>query len=443
MKNYKTAINTPVWLDELLESDIPHSTAALYEQVPLVYRAVKLRADSISSVPIIIEDKNGNETSWPYPEPLAGLLWRTEASLLLTGAAYWEPLANRYGHVRDVKYRNPLSITVRYSDGKLIFKQGPVEWINDLAAGNYEMIYFAEYDPRQDLFPGVGAAETAKIDAQLLAALAKFPRSYFEGGAMPVTLLGIDTTDAGEIERIENWFKRSVTSIKNAFRVLGVRNGSITPHILTPPLDDLEMPGIWSEARRNIYSAFGIPESMVDVTAANYAIAREARRSYYEDIVMPRARQMYETVINQQLLGRSGLKLRFDFQSMELFQEDEQQRSIVLANLRAAGVPLRAALEIAGFELTEEQAAEIDGENPDIQSEITTPVLRSAVSDELRRYQRMAEKRVASGKPIREFESNVLPPALNGAIAGQLETAKSIDDVRAIFNNAIKWQDYP
>lgn len=98
-------------------------------------------------------------------------------------------------------------------------QNGGAEWYNNLRTGEYEMLYFNEYDPYQDILPGASAARAALTDSKLLYALSKFPEMYFEGGAMPVTMLGIDTADKGEITRIEQWFKQRATTLKNAFRV--------------------------------------------------------------------------------------------------------------------------------------------------------------------------------------------------------------------------------
>ena len=447
--HYKAITNIPGWLSDYTASGLPSSTAALYATSPLQFRAIQLRADSLSAVPRKLL-KGEKEVEWPYPTELETLIWKAEASLLLTGAAFWEPLANKSGYVKDVHYRNPFDMTVTYADDTLLFKQetSKAEWTNNLRTGNYEMIYFADFDPSQDLLPGIGAAEVAKADTRLLAALSMFPEKYFEGGAMPVTLLGIDSSDPGEIKRVESWFQRSATAIKNAFRVLGIRAGSITAQTLTPPLDQLAMPDIYAQAKKNVAVAFGIPESMLDTTASNYATAKEARLSFYEDMIKPRARK-FENIINQQLLARSGMTIQFDFEAMPLFQEDEQARAVRLRDLTAAKIPLIPAMTIAGYTpdqvlLVEQAKADEPEPKPVIQPAVQ-PMQQpeNDMPDELRRWQRMAEKRVRSGKPARDFESDIIPAALNGAIAGQLEGAATIEDVKRVFGNAIEWSVYP
>ena len=269
---------------------------------------------------------------------------------------------------------------------------------------------------------------------------------------MPVTLLGIDSSDAGEIKRVENWFKRSATAIKNAFRVLGIRAGSIIPTTLTPDLEKMAMPELYNTAKKNIAVAFGIPESMLDTTAANFATAQEARLGFYEDQIKARA-AMFEDVINTQLLAKEKLSIKFDFAAMSLFQEDEADRAKVLRELTESGTPLELAFDLAGYALTPEQIAMLTSDAAHEPAEVehmiehTEPQpmngQNAGMGEEMRRWQRMVEKRVRSSKPVRDFESDIIPAALNGAISGQLESAKTIDDIRAVFKMAADWEAYP
>lgn len=438
----KTITSVPGWVEMLTSDGVPDSVATLYNRVPILFRAIQLRCDALSSVPVNIYKGEENEVEWPYPTKLGELLWRWEASCLLSGAAFGELVTNKSGYRKDIRYRNPFDMSVEYANGILDFRQNSsgATWKNDLRAGTYEMFYLAEYDPSQDVLPGVGAAIASTIDAKLLYAISKFPEMYFEGGAMPVTLLGIDTNDKGEIERIQNWFRRSVTSIRNAFRVLGVRAGSITPTTLTPPMKDLAFPELDAIAKDNIALAFGIRKTMLDSEAANYATAQEDRLSFYEDTIKPRAR-LFEDVINTQLLMKDGLRLEFKFNEMDIFQEDENDRADLLNKLTTAGLPVEVALELAGYELTEDQAAMLNAHQEQMDERRDNEYSPDVV--ELRKWQKMAEKRVKEGKELREFETSVIEPSLHGAISGALENAKTVSDVKKVFDSVIAWRGYP
>lgn len=435
--SYKSITSVPGWVEMLKSDGVPDSNAALYRSVPILFRAVQLRCDALSSVPIAIY-KGENEVDWAYPTQLKNLLWNWEASLLLSGGAFGEIVKNKTGYVKDIRYRNPFDMSVSYADGVITIKQSTsgAIWHNDLKSGTYEILYFAEYDPTQDVLPGISAAKAANVDAKLLYAISKFPEMYFEGGAMPVTLLGIDTNDRNEIERIQNWFKRSVTSIKNSFRILGVRAGSITPTTLTPPLKDLTFPELSSMAQKNIAVAFGIKQTLLFSEAANYATAQTDRLSFYEDTIKPRA-HMFEDVINTQLLEREGLRMEFKFSELDIFQEDENRRADIFTKL-AGKLPTELALDIAGYDLSEEQMDLLV-----VQEAESSSQQGDNVELDLKRWQRMVEKRVKEGKEIREFESSFIPASLKGAIEGALESAKTVEDVKSIFSGVIAWRGYP
>lgn len=439
----KTITSVPGWVDLLTSDGVPDSVATLYKYVPLLFRAVQLRCDALSSVPVNIYKGKENEVDWPYPTKLGNLIWNWEASNLLAGAAYGEIVTNKSGFRKDVKYRNPFDMTVKYNKGIIDFKQNSsgVMWQNDLNAGVYQMVYIHEYDPTQDVLPGVGAGKASTIDAKLLYSISKFPEMYFEGGAMPVTLLGIDSNDRNEIERIQNWFRRSATAIKNAFRVLGVRSGSITPVTLTPPLKDLSFPELSEMAGNNIAMAFGIKQTLLDSEAANYATAQEDRLAFYEDTIKPRAR-LFADALNEQLLARDGLRLEFRFNEMDIFQEDENDRADLLNKLTSAGLPVEVALELAGYDLTDEQASMLNSRQVQLDERVDREPLDEK-EVELRKWQRFAEKRVKEGKGLREFESSLIEPSLHGAISGALENVKSVEDVKRVFDSVIAWRGYP
>ena len=442
-ETYKTITNVPGWVDLLTSDGVPDSVATLYKYVPLLFRAVQLRCDAISSVPVAIMKGKENEVDWPYPTKLGNLIWQWEASNLLAGAAYGEIVTNKSGFRKDIKYRNPFDMDVKYDRGVYQFKQNSsgAVWYNEPEAGQYQMLYIKEFDPTQDTGPGIGAGKASNIDAKLLYAISKFPEMYFEGGAMPVTLLGIDSNDRNEIERIQSWFRRSATAIKNAFRVLGVRAGSITPVTLTPPLKDLSFPEISEMAKDNIAMAFGIKQTLLDSEAANYATAQEDRLSFYEDTIKPRAR-LFEDALNEQLLARDGLRLEFRFNEMDIFQEDENDRAELLNKLTTAGLPIGVSLQLAGYKLTEEQLSMLEEHREQLDDRIDeTPV--DERTTELRKWQKFAEKRVKEGKELREFETSIIEPSLQGAINGALEGAKTAEEVKHIFDSVIEWRNYP
>jgi len=112
-----------------------------------------------------------------------------------------------------------------------------------------------------------------------------------------------------------------------------------------------------------------------------------------------------------------------------------------LNKLTAAGLPVEVALELAGYELTEDQAAMLNAHQEQMDERRDNEYSPDVV--ELRKWQKMAEKRVKEGKELREFETSVIEPSLHGAISGALESAKTVSDVKKVFDSVIAWRGYP
>ena len=115
------------------------------------------------------------------------------------------------------------------------------------------------------------------------------------------------------------------------------------------------------------------------------------------------------------------------------------------------------AMDIVGMDLTDEQRAElekiqaekeakpepVEPEQP-IPVEIPEREPDDRMQDEIRRWKRKASKRVKDGKSAScEFESDIIPESVNGAILGSLDACKTLEDVTAVFNNALEWVEYP
>ena len=460
MNNTKAITNIPGW-SSLFQSNELNSAAQAYAYVPLIYRALRLRCDSLASVPVSITGKGDAAQDWPYTSKLSTLIWHTEAALLLEGIAFWEKVGNPMGMITDVAWRNPYDMKLEYKDNILKIEQesSRAKWTNDLKAGTYEMVYFHEFHPTNDITDGIGAVESALSDAQLIRYLTRFSSIFFEQGAQPLTLLGFEGTPTPEEkQRTESFFKRSATGIKNAWRVFAFRGG-VDVHTITPPLKDMVIPELNTQARENIAHAFGIPQTML-ADAANFATAVEHRLSFWQDTIRPRA-LIYEDVINTQLLNKQGLEFAFNFNEMDIFQTDEAERSDSLLKLTQAGYSLLMASEILGYDLTEDQRKELIAEQAAKEERRTemaerlqnTPRQQESVpnfdsSDNMRtdlgKWRRKAEKRLKGGTtPAVEFESDEIPGTLKAAIMGALEGVETMEGLATVFENAEAWKAYP
>jgi HK97 family phage portal protein len=452
----KSTITVPAWVAALERSNGAVDEQGAYNSVPLIFRAVLLRSNAVAGAPYRIM-KGESETDWPFETNLRQLIWKTEAALLLSGSAFWLKRANSM-RVRDLQWLNPFHMTVQYdkSTGQLTFKQ-------DLEGGKTytqdQIVYFHEFNPTDDLTSGTSSTEVSLGNAKLMRYITDFAGEFFRNGAMPTTIVHVPTgTPESETKRVEKFFNRMVTGVKNAFRVIAVQGGrtgeGIDVQTVTHPIKDLAMPDLQDQALKNIAWAFGIPETML-TDAANYATAKEHRLSFWQDTVRPHADVWLAPTINEQLLAKMGLNFEFAYDEMDIFQEDESDRSDSFKNYVDAGMSPAIAAEILGIELPkgvdyaalDDYARETLTLRAQANANRNNDIINNndgsngKMADELRAWRKFALNRL--GKESREFECKYIPKSLQGAIQGALEKAHTEDDINRIFEDVKRWERYP
>lgn len=449
MKSVKAITTLPGWVSELSKvSARVNDTASAYSYVPLVYRGVQVRADALASVPVKMVRRN-KEADWFMVSPPGQLLWGIEASMLLAGAAYFEIL--RGTEIVDLRMINPFSMTVEYKSGEFTFKQsGMVKWKNRPADGEYEVLYIREYSPKDDINPGVSALDVALMDAQLARNMTRFAAKFFESGTMPVTLLGLEQPlSENEQKRVQGFFRRATEGIENAFRVLALR-GEIKPQVLTQPIKDLTMPELYANVRDNIAQALGVPKSYFN-EASNFATAEEDTSRFWTTTIRPRG-EMIAGEINRQVFSRLRVpaEMVLDFDSMDVFQIDEGKRATSLLSLVNAGMPLQVALDVLGYDLSDEAQAVIDalpltGNRPGGMFGNSVPNSPDdAMNADLRLWEKKASRRLKKeGSAQCQFESPNIPAEINAMVFSALAGVKDAEALPLVFNGVRLWKGYP
>ena len=171
--------------------------------------------------------------------------------------------------------------------------------------------------------------------------------------------------------------------------------------------------------------------------------------------------QFIESILNEQLFGPLGLHWEFMPETLDAMQEDETSRAQALQQLTAAGIPLLMAMDILGYELDDEDRAELeaaeaekkakaeqmaqqmaqkpeepqDEEQPEDESDTTSD---TTFKNEMDKWKRKALNAMKKGKPANvDFATTIIPGDVCETIMSALVTAKSEDDVREIFKTTI------
>lgn len=449
------AIQTlPSFMDTLRKDDKLGGTWDAYTKVPTLYRSVNLRADAISSVPYRIE-RRGQPVDWMFATTLPELMRNTELSLLLTGAAFW--LRIMRGNVLiGFQVLNPFTVEVKLND-RTVNPMNPIESmtftqvINGVTVGTWtseSIVYFREMSYADEVRHGLPPVAVALQASQIQYYQERFVSGFFEHGAQPVTIMSLPTdTSKDEMERFSrDWLSKFVGGTAKAFKAAFVRGGDIKATVVTPPIKDMTLAELQERAERNICKTLGVPITMLEASAANYATAQSDVMTFWRTTVIPRL-GMYEQAINNQLLAPLGYKLYFTPEALDVMQRDEAERAGALLALTQAGLAVDYAMEILGYDTdfiekmrTTQAPPEPAPLPPPPPAPIEPPPAPIASAEKSQRgfvlWRRKAEKRIIAQKSLSfDFAHDDVSAEDNAWIRYQLEDCQSIHDVKALFES--------
>lgn len=456
-------INMPTgWLDGLRGSGRLGSAADAYTVEPMLYRAVNLRADAIASVPSRLL-RNGEKVAWPWQSNFEQLIRDTERSLLVAGAAYWLRVIDGRT-LKGFVCLNPMQVTFTWSPadtsitdpykglrftvthgGKIY---GP--WTTD------QIVYFREPSFTDTYTPGIAPAAVALKSAQLMHYVTTFQGNFFASGAQPVTVFNLpEGTPDAEMQRFSSDMNNRIgQGIINAFKTVVLRAQELKVQILTPPLDTMRMPELTQQATTAICAALGVPRTMLEASAANYATADSDRQSFWRETVVPRL-SLYASVINTQLMAPIKYTVEWMPETMDVFQVDEQARASSFLAYTQGGIPPRAAAKLLGIDMLDEywpeaQAAPVDvtptlpettaaipAALPEPIADAPPPIAEptKAAPDDWALLSKKIERRIKSGRaPHCAFDSSHIAAADVDAVMARCWKGMTVADIAPIVD---------
>ena len=431
----KAIVGIPGWAEDFNETAAgsANDPVSAWATVPLLYRAVSLRASSLSSVPFVVF-KGEQEVEWPLEPDLQSIIYALELGLLLTGAAYG--LKQYVGRLMtSVQVLNPTTVTWSHKRGEDHFTQrvgsqtyGP--WGPDI------VMALREPSMTADTGAGLAPAQVALQASKLRFNMDEFASQFFANGAQPATLI-TTTSNPGqvEMERAQNFFRRRMSGVSNAWRALLMR-GDLKVTTLTPELKSMGMKELAAHVALDIGAALGVPRSVLESDAANYATSQTDMQSFWHMTIRP-SLPMYENAINMQLLAGTDYTLQFAPEQLDVFQEDETIRAASLLQLVQAGVPLDDAMLMLGYDPIENRP------EPEAEQVVEEEPEDALVESELATWQRYALRNLSKNGKSRPFQVQHIRGAVAGAIEGALQGAENADEVRDIFGGAWAWHGWP
>ena len=455
-------------------SNAPHAVVSgLYRTIPTLYRGISIIENEVQNIPFSVFNKSGEEIDntqdWqntvgflPNPRRVIGTV---SQSLDRHGQAYLLKEQNRAGIVKSLKWMAASNI-------EPIFREETGELVRfDRAVGSRtislqpkEVLYFWLVDSDVEQAPPESWPLRAALQAAgVLHHLDEFMNAYFKSGAIrPMMIMAKGMPAPEERERMETWFQKRLMSIKNAFAVKVFNSDTIEAKQIGDGLDQLQNQELTADQRQDVALALGIPQTILFANSANYATSQSDKKNFYDMTVVPRCELIAE-ILNSQILEAMGYTIWPSPESLDVYKEDEQARSSSLQQITSAGVPLLMAMDILGYDLTEEQRKELEEaeakkeeqaeqmaeqlqqqpeeEKPgDEEEEKPAPFQAKAVDDpdalaELKRWRRSCHEALRKGKPLPvDWIPEYIPVERAVQIADMLKIATDADGIKAAFN---------
>lgn len=498
MKNVLLTATKSIALDQFPESawqilggtpvDDAASPRNYFRAVPFLYRGVDLAAGALASLPFVIyRGKDEYDKSEDYankvgflPNPYE-LFWLLEACLMLEPTAYL--FSDNVGSIRKrLRYILPNGVTPVFNNpvqdakrtvGELLYFERMVAGEKRRFEPGKDIVYFWRPDPYAEQgTPGNSSpGKAALLAAGVLANVDEFVAQYFANSAIKATVLGVaGSTSKDARNELEDWWNTFLRGIKNIGRAKVINSDAVTATPIGDGIEGLQDNNLTDAKRQDIAAALGIPYTMLFSGSATGigggGVSEEDTRRFYENRVVPDAR-FIESVLNKQVFEPLGLRFAFEEQSIDVFQEDEEQRAqsvsffidflikcptlnLFLETCKTYGYELSKEMETAAKEYYDQKAADAERVRELVEQRPTTGTRPSneGVNDEdeareeLRKWQTKALKRLKDGRGAAvPFESDVLDPALMGAIAEGLEGCETPEQVKAVFDDP--WRGYP
>ena len=466
-----------LWTD--LSADAAERTkgAMLFGSVPWLHRGVDLRAGAVASMPFaIMRGKTDMDSSdeWEnkvefLPNPI-NLLWLIEASLTMANRAYlYRDLLGK--RTIDVRYITPTGVKPKLDKmNGLVGFERPVGGIPKLYPPE-KFVYFWKPDPYKEIGPSDNSpAQAAAAAAGVLMNVDAFAAAFFGRGAIKATILSVPgSMSKEERDRLKSWWDGLVGGIRNAWKAAVVNADEVKSTIVGEGIESLKNTELTREKREDISTALGIPQTLLFSDAATNATAGEDQLHFLKHTIVPEC-EFIQGILNEQVFEPMGMRFEFRPETMSEFQEDETKRSVALGQLVSAGLDLIVALEVLGYELTDEQWAilkakqEVDKANSERMAQLaqlgvdkanqapqaaptspqeapgraggTEPPNMPSKGDprvlgELTAWERFAVRGI--GKKGRPFLSEFIPTEQVGRIASALLECKTAEDVHSVF----------
>jgi len=423
------------------ETNAKHLTIVEAYRVNGFLRAcVDLRAAALGGIPYTVVDVKNRENilfdsdaDYDFPEQLgfmtgwSDLIFKTEASLILVGAAYWLKVYDN-GKLITLQWMSPNTVQPQHDTSGKVYAYKRTVNGKEAMLDVEDVIAIYQQDPLTEVGPGSAIGYAARTGADVLHSLQTYLDSTLDNGLLKATLIGVPMgTPREERDRIERGWRGWFSGKGNAGTTKVVEADAVNVQTIGEGIKDLGNLQLSREQRELIAVTLGVPFSFVISGAANFATAQQDDVNFYTKTILPQADRIAYR-INATFLRELGVRFSFEPKRLEVMQRYEVEKAQSVAQL-TGGAPVLTVDEaraLLGY-------GPVQQVTPEVTQQVTQQVTEEvqddtqAIESEIRAWRRKVKSR-GSDAP---FSPDHIPDDIYHVIKARLQDG---EDYKSAFS---------
>lgn len=337
----------------------PAVYAEYYATSPLVYAAVKLRADALArprlKVWTMSADGTEQESLEDHPLQLlldkasefwaSGDLWRGTSTLFdLYGAAFWVLDKGGPGSLPTrIWLARPDRMRVIPSKDSYIsgYEYGAIAPGSGKRYRPDEVVWFRNFNPL-DEFAGISPIAPARLSIDMATDAAAHNRNVFKTGLLSDSVItSKGPVTQAQVDDLWERLRKKFSGPQNSHRPM-VLDSEMDAKMLTLSARDMEFMASLRWSLEDVCRCFGVPKTLLhDLEKATYSNVDAEERIFWRNTIVPLLK-FYESAINEMLVPQfaddGSIFVQFDLTEIEALQENEveiadQEREDVKAGI--------------------------------------------------------------------------------------------------------------
>ena len=322
------------WADE--------AYARYYATSPLVYAAVKLRAEALCRAPLRVwaTGEDDEDVRVPDDHPLQVLLdnvngWWTSIDLLRATSTYYDLYGSAFWVMDKAgPGSTPTRIWAARPDRMRVIPNPP-NYIGAFEYGSMtpgsgkryrpdEVVWFRNFNPL-DEFAGLSPIAPGRLSIDMATDAALHNRMVFKNGLLGDSVItSKGPVTQAQVDDVWARLRKKFAGPDNSHRPM-ILDSEMDAKLLTLSARDMEFMATLRWSLEDICRIYGVPKTLLhDLEKATYSNVDAEERIFWRNTILP-LMQFYEAEINEMLTPQfgEGIFVKFDISEIEALQANE------------------------------------------------------------------------------------------------------------------------